>query len=254
MSSVTMPRRASLVAERRFYLGFAIAAMAAVLFGFARTFLLRHWFPEWAAAHGAPEPYFYFHGVVFFSWFVLLIVQPWLITARRVELHRRVGTFGAGLAAAMVVIGTYGALMAARRTTGFIDVPLPPLQFLIVPLRDLALFGVFVGLAVLRRRDAQVHKRLMLLATIAILDAAIVRWPLVMDIQLPEPWFNIADLISDGYLVALAAWDFASRGRLHPVTLWGGLALIVSQPLRAMLWGTGAWLAFAGWATGLLGN
>lgn len=254
MSSVTMPRGAPLAAEHRFYLGFAIAAMAAVVTGFARTFLLRHWFPEWVAVHGAPEPYFYWHGALFLGWFVLLIVQPWLIGAGRVDLHRRVGTFGAGLAAAMVVIGTYGALLAARRPSGFIDVPLPPLEFLIVPLRDLALFGAFVALAVVRRRDAQSHKRFMLLATIAILDAAIARWPYVMDIQLPEPWFNIADLIADAYLIAIATWDFASRGRLHPVTLWGGLALIVSQPLRAVLWGTAAWLGFAGWATGLLGR
>ena len=53
--------------------------------------------------------------------------------------------------------------------------------------------------------------------------------------------------------MALVAWDFASRGRLHPVTLWGGLAIVVSQPLRLVLSGTGAWLAFAGWAVGLLG-
>ena len=54
-------------------------------------------------------------------------------------------------------------------------------------------------------------------------------------------------------IVALVAWDFASRGRVHPVTLWRGLALVASQPLRLVLAGTGAWLAFAGWAVGLLG-
>ena len=47
-------------------------------------------------------------------------------------------------------------------------------------------------------------------------------------------------------------WDLASRGRPHPVTLWGGLALIASQPLRFWLMGTPAWLAFAGWAVSLL--
>jgi hypothetical protein len=53
--------------------------------------------------------------------------------------------------------------------------------------------------------------------------------------------------------VALAVWDLRSRGRLHPVTLWAGLGYILSQPLRLALSGTEAWLAFARWATGLLG-
>jgi hypothetical protein len=44
-----------------------------------------------------------------------------------------------------------------------------------------------------------------------------------------------------------------TRRRLHPVTLWGGLALVVSQPLRLVVSGTGAWLAFARWLTDLPG-
>lgn len=61
---------------------------------------------------------------------------------------------------------------------GFIGVSAPPLRFLAIPLGDLALFTVFVVLAVVWRRDTQSHKRLMLLATIGLLDAAIVRSPL----------------------------------------------------------------------------
>jgi hypothetical protein len=58
--------------------------------------------------------------------------------------------------------------------------------------------------------------------------------------------------ITDLFIVVLAAWDFKSRGRLHPATLVGGLVLIASQPLRLALSGTPAWLAFAAWATGLV--
>jgi hypothetical protein len=51
----------------------------------------------------------------------------------------------------------------------------------------------------------------------------------------------------------MAAWDLRSRRRLHPVTAWGGLAIILSQPLRPVLSGTEAWKAFARWAVGLIG-
>ena len=242
-------------AERRFHVGFTVAFTAAVLFGFSRTFFLRAWFPEWADAHGAPEPFFYFHGGVFFAWFLLLLAQVSLVASGRVDVHRRLGRLGAVLAVAMVVVGTVGALIAAQRPTGFIDVPLPPLQFLVVPLADIALFASFVTLALVKRRQAQSHKRFMLLATIGIIDAAIVRWPFaIMTAALPLPGFSMSDVFVDLFLVPMVVWDVASRGRVHPVTFWGGLAVIASQPLRFVLSETDAWLAFAGWAVSLLSH
>jgi hypothetical protein len=87
-----------------------------------------------------------------------------------------------------------------------------------------------------------------LLATINLVTAAVARWPVVSDGG-PLAGFGMTDL----FVVALAIWDFRTRGRLHPVTLWGGLLIIVSQPLRFFVSDTGLWLAFARWATGLLG-
>ncbi len=233
-------------AERFFYTGIAVAMFATVFLGFARSFFLRPWFPDIPAA---PEPIFFVHGVAFTAWLVLLVVQPALVAAHRTDLHRKVGWLGAGLAVAMVALGVYGALVAARRPTGFVEVPVPPLQFLAVPLFDMALFATLVGLAVAKRRDTQSHKRLMLLASVNLLAAGIARWPFAMMQAGPPMYFGLSDL----FIVALVAWDLASRGRVHPVTLWGGLAIVVSQPLRLVLMGTDAWLAFAGWAVGLLG-
>ena len=232
--------------ERLFYTGVAIAMFATVFLGFARSFFLRPWFPDLPAP---TEPVFFVHGVVFTAWLVLLVVQPALVAVRRTDLHRKLGWLGAGLAVAMVALGIVGALTAARRPTGFVGIPIPPLQFLIVPFFDMVLFATFVALAIARRRDTQSHKRWMLLASVNLLAAGIARWPFAMMAGGPPVYFGLEDL----FIVALAAWDFRSRGRLHPATLWGGLAIIVSQPLRLVLSGTTAWLAFAGWAVGLLG-
>jgi uncharacterized membrane protein YozB (DUF420 family) len=184
------------------------------------------------------EPFFYFHGVVFTAWFVLLVWQPALVGMGRTDLHRAVGRFGAVLAVAVVAVGAMGALIAARRAGGFIGLPVPPEQFVIVPLTDLALFTLFVGLAVARRSDAQSHKRLMLVGSLCLLTAAIARWPFVISTGNPLLFFALTDL----FLVPLAVWDFRTRGKLHPVTLWAGLLLVVSQPLRLWLSGTEAWL------------
>src|ERR687895_445409 len=100
------------------------------------------------AVTGSPtETIFYVHGVVFAAWFLLLLTQPLLVGAGRVDLHRRLGLLGGALAVAMLLIGTVGALIAAGRPTGFTNVPAPPLQFLVVPLVDMVLFGAFVTLA-----------------------------------------------------------------------------------------------------------
>src|SRR5690348_18427900 len=105
---------------------------AAVLFGFSRSFFLRFLFPEFAARHTPAEQYFYaVHGPLCTAWFVLLMIQPYLIASGRVGLHRRLGSYGAVLAGSVVAAGLLGGVIAARRSTGFVDVPVPPLQFLL---------------------------------------------------------------------------------------------------------------------------
>lgn len=245
MMETSMMTKDRSLSERRFYAGMAIAILVTVLVGFGRSFFLRPLFPE----HPAPsEPIFYVHGVMFTLWILLFVAQVSLVSAGKIRLHRKIGSFGAVLVIAMVVLGVLGALTAASRTTGFVNIPVPPLQFLAIPLFDMVLFLGFVVLAFVYRRDPQRHKRWMLLATLNLITAAIARWPVVSTLG-PLAYFAITDL----FVVALAVWDFHSRGRLHPVTLWGGLILIISQPLRLIVSGTAGWLVFAQWATSLIG-
>lgn len=238
--------RAGRSAERWFFGAMAWAMLATVMVGFARTFFLRAWFPE--VRHLVPtESFYYFHGAVFTAWFVLLVVQPALIATRRVALHRRLGWFGAGLAVVMCAVGVEGALIAARRPGGFLGLSVPAEQFLLIPLGDMLLFAIFVGLAVARRRDVQAHKRYMLIASTSLLTAAVARVPLeVIATGGPIAFFIATDL----FLVALAVWDLASRRRLHSATVIGALALVASQPLRLALAGSESWQAIAKWLIG----
>jgi Na+-transporting NADH:ubiquinone oxidoreductase subunit NqrB len=238
MTTLSMPGamlRGRWTAERRFYTWMSLAILAGVALGFSRSFYLHALFP----AHPVPpEPFFVLHGLVFTAWFLLLPAQSLLVASGRVALHRRVG---AAVAVAMVILGVHGALLAGVRPGGFVGVPVPGWQFMIVPLAEMVIFPAFVALAVAKRRDAQAHKRWMLLASIAILPAACARWPGIQELGNPVVFFVLADL----FLVPLVVWDLKTRGRLHPATLWGGLVLVASQPLRLALSGTPAWQAFA---------
>jgi uncharacterized membrane protein YozB (DUF420 family) len=239
-STITSDRSLS---ERRFYTGIAIAILATVLVGFSRSFFLAPMFPEIPAP---TETIFYVHGVFFTLWILMFVAQVSLIGRGKAGLHRKLGPVGAVLAIVMVVLGVLGALTAANRSTGFIGIPLPPLQFLAIPLFDMFLLPAFIAMAFIQRHKAQSHKRWMLLATLNLVPAAIARWPIVGSLG-PVGSFGITDL----FIVALVIWDFKSRGKLHPVTLWGGLILIISQPLRLVISGTPVWLGFAEWATAL---
>ena len=222
---------------RRFYVAMAVAACAIVFAGFARTYYLKGLF-------GTPElpPLRHIHGLVMTAWFVLFAVQTWLVSTRKVAVHRRLGVAGALLAGIAVVVGFMVAIDAARR--GATPGP-PPLVFLIVPMADMVIFACLVGTALWFRRRPEIHRRLMLLSTLSILPAAIGRIPFLLAAG-PLAFFGIPDLI----ILACVAYDTRKNGRLHPAFLWGGLVVILSHPIRMMVAGTALWMRFATWITG----
>jgi uncharacterized membrane protein YozB (DUF420 family) len=227
----------------RDYSAWIVAAiLLCVLGGFSRSFFFRPFFgttPAWAA----PEPIFYLHGTIFSAWFALLAVQTWLIRDGALRLHRRLGYAGAALGTGVVLFGTYAALRAANRPSGFIAVPLPPEQFLAVPLVGLALFAVLLGLAVINRNRPACHKRLILLASIDLLGAAIARIPMMLPI-LPV-WID--SVVYAGFVAALASWDLSACRRIRPETLWGGGALIGLNFAALPIGQTAAWQVAAHW-------
>ena len=240
LSEVIDARRQSKTIERMFYSGMALAILAVVFAGFSRTWFLRPYFPQAQAL----IPLLVVHGLIFSSWIALFIVQTTLIATRRTRTHMRLGIAGGVIAVAMVIVGTVTALIRAKGPS-----PIPgvnPLSFLTIPLADMIIFPLFVGAAFYFRRKVDTHKRLMLLATIAILPAAVARLPFDFVARGGPPvFFGLADL----FLVPCMVFDFATRGRPHRATLLGALLIVASQPLRLMIGGTSVWLAIATWLT-----
>jgi hypothetical protein len=226
--------------ERLFYTGMAALFAVLVFVGFARTYYMRSYF-------GAPELDWvrHAHGAIFSAWLVLLLAQTSLVARGRTDLHRRLGVTALLVAGAMIVIGTWTALVRARRIELPPGAP-PPLAFLTVPLGDIVIFAVLFGLAYHWRRHLAFHKRLMLLATIAILPAAVARLPFGFIQAIgPLAFFGLADLL----IVVCALFDWKTLGRVHPATFWGGLLIVVSHPVRLIIGTTAGWLAFADWLT-----
>ena len=153
------------------------------------------------------------HGALFTAWVLLFVVQTALVSSRRVAVHRRLGVAGGVLAAAMVVAGTSIAIATAAR--GSAPPGGDPLAFLAIPLFDMVLFATFVAAALARRRDKEAHKRLMLLAYVSIIVAAVARLPGVLRLG-PPAFFGLSFL----FVVVAGIYDFLSRRRVHKVYLW----------------------------------
>ena len=225
--------------ERAFYTGMAVAILITVFAGFSRTFYLRPYFQTQSLI-----PLLILHGMVFSSWIVLFITQTSLIAARRTRTHMRLGIAGGVVASLMLVIGTTTAIVRAKGPS-----PIPgvnPLSFLTIPLGDMLVFGILVGSAFYFRRKTDVHKRLMLLATIGILPAAIARLPFdFIQRSGPLAFFGLADL----FIIPCLIFDLITRGKPHRATVLGGALIVISHPLRMIIGNTHAWIVFATWLT-----
>jgi hypothetical protein len=230
--------------DRVFYSSMAIAMAVTVFAGFAPTYYLRPLLGAWPTVTGATTltVLAHIHGLLFTGWVLLFIVQTALVARHRTRVHQRFGIAGGVLAAAMTVVGAGTAIAAAAR--GAAPPGADPLAFLIVPLTDILLFALFVSAALWQRRQREAHKRLMLLAYISIMAAAVARLPGVLPLG-PLAFFGLTFV----FLVIAVFYDLASRRQIHRVYIWGGALLVLSVPARLMVSGSATWRGIAEFVT-----
>jgi hypothetical protein len=223
--------------DHYFFSAMALLFLGTVFLGFAHTYYL-------AGLFHAPLPnlLIHIHGAVFSTWILLLIAQTSLVAAGRVSIHRRLGIAGFLLACLMLVLGVLAAtdsLARAHARPGF-----DPLTFYIVPMTGILSFSVLIFFAFRARFNPAAHKRLIMIATTALMVAAIARWPF-------SPVFGkpyIAALFSNVFLLLLALYDLWSTRKIHRATLWAGVFLIFMQQISRPISHTAAWHSFAAWA------
>jgi hypothetical protein len=225
--------------ENLFFSGMAVVILVSVFVGFAHSYYL-------AGLFKAPLPNLlvHIHGVVFTSWILLLIAQTSLVSAGRVDVHRRLGVLGFGLACLLVILGVLVATGAMVRFYEPGDPGVPGRAFYAIPLADMLMFSTLVYFAFRNRFNPPAHKRLILIATLSIMDAAFDRWPMHL------PWWNFRVtplLCCYPLLLLLMAYDKWSTSKVQRATLWASGFLVVVQTGRIFIGRTAAWQSFATW-------
>ena len=226
--------------DRRLYAAVAVLFPLTILIGFGPTYYLKFAFGD----PPLPSLLVHAHGIFMSMWIALFITQVYLISAKRIKLHQRLGIFGVVLACLIVIVGAMTGIASAARGGG---VPgMPPLSFLIVPLGDVFVFAILFAGAIYYRKNARNHKRLMLLTVLNFLPPALGRFPFIFASAPPFFW-GIPDLIA----VACLAYDTWRTRKLNKVFLAGVLLMILSHVVRLTMADSAQWLRIAEWLTGV---
>lgn len=229
---------------RYLYLGVAMTLALIVFLAFTRTF----WAPL-AAGRLALHPAVVVHAVLFFTWTLLFAAQTALPLAGRTHQHRALGLVGIALAALMVFSGLLAAIVTVQADLA--SAPQAARTGAVLSVSGITLFTTFFALGIANVRRPERHKRLMVLATFSILQAAIAR-VIMLSPAIAQPqrvWTGA--LLVDLLLLGVILLDWRARGRVHRVYLAGGAFIVLVQYLRMALLRTGAWAAFTAWLAAL---
>jgi small basic protein len=188
------------------------------------------------------------HGIGMSAWVLLFLVQPLLIVTNNRRIHRMLGRVGAGLAAVIVILGFRLGIESTLISPPELRIwGLAPKQFMTIPIVSILIFAGFVFLGVWHRRRPEVHRPMMLLATLAAMPAAVGRIDAISDLYRGTIWESLfgpsfASLVV-GALFLLLKWRLA--GSLSRPFALGYAGLVAASAGIMRLATTPAWDGFA---------
>jgi hypothetical protein len=186
--------------------------------------------------------YVHLHAVVMVSWLALMVVQPMLVQHGNAALHRRLGWLGAVLAAAIVVVCSLVSLWIVRagRQPPFFTPP----YFLAMTQLDALAFGGLVAAAIVRRRETEWHRRLLVGALVLLMDPALGR---LLPMPLIMPYGGWAVLaVQLAVLGIVMRHDRRTMGAIHPATLYAAIVVTFCHCLVELMAISPIWQAWAG--------
>lgn len=204
-------------ADQSFFLRTAIVLSAVIVFGFAqwalRGFVVPSQVPFWI----------HLHALAMLGWLGLLITQNALAGSGNLALHRRLGWASVVLVGVIVALGMFSGRMALRLHH------VPPFftdaYFLALTHVEVTAFAAMFIAAIALRRHTQWHRRVILGATVILMEPALGRMvPMPLLGPVAGPWVEVA--LQLAVLAIVARHDRKVLGRVHPATLVGMAAIV----------------------------
>jgi hypothetical protein len=226
------------VRKPSYFLFVGIIGVLAVLIGFGRTFLI----PVAAGTFQAPL-IIYVHGGFAFAWVLLFLMQTILLRKGQLPVHRRMGYTGVivalGAAVTMIPAGLYQIERDLIKGLGETAV-----SSIVGVITTAVIFFGLVTAGVIYRSRPQVHKRLMLLATLTLLWPAWFRFRHYFPaVPRPDIWFAL--VLADLFIVIAIVWELVYYKKVHPVLLYVGLFIIAEHVLEVVNFDSPYWRTMA---------
>lgn len=212
--------------DQAFFRRMAVGVALFIVFAFAQWSL--RGFTDPASA----PLWVHLHGLACLGWLGLFVTQNVLAERGSLALHRRLGWLGLALVVAMIGLGSFTGVMAIilHRQPPFFT----PAFFLALTHVQITFFGALVAAGIALRRQTEWHRRLMLSATVLIMEPAFGR-------LLPAPLIGaelsewIAASLQVGVLAIAMRHDARTRGAVHPALWWGAAAVIAMHGTISLL-------------------
>jgi hypothetical protein len=199
------------------------------------------------------NPVVHIHGLVFFTWTLLFLVQAVLAATGQTRRHRDLGLLGVSLATAMSILGPLAVLntLETAYATGTGELAE---TFSIIPLSGICVFAIVAALAFANVHRPEVHRRLLVLSIVAVVDAPLARLTIPSFAYLYSVahggalplWVGqqLSFALADSFVLAALVYDWRTRGRPHPVNIAGGTVIVIMHCLRQPISETAAWHSF----------
>jgi len=188
-----------------------------IIFGFvqfaARGFVDYRTVPVW----------FHLHGMAMTCWLGLLVVQSTLADRGSLALHRRLGWTSAALVPVIVLLAIAAVVSALR--IHFVPPFFTPPYFLTLVVVGVLSFAAMVAAAIARRRQTEWHARLLLGATILVMEPALGR---LLPMPLLGGWGEwIAMAIQLATVGLIVRHDRRELGHVHPATMAVAMTVVL---------------------------
>ncbi|MCA6073782.1 hypothetical protein [Fulvivirga sedimenti] len=207
-----------------FFYYFSIVLLLTVVLAFGLNILLRNYHLD------ASMPVIVTHGISMLLWYSLFSWQTRLVRTGNIQVHMKLGLMSILLAIVLVISGI---LIAIGNFQGEGEA-----LTLFGNFSGMFLFGLFYTLAIINRKKPDIHKRLMLVASVAMLSPALVRILRIFDINdfVTLPFWLI-------FILALPVYDFRKYGKVYKST-WMSIAFLL-----ILMFGGSAYAFSESWQT-----
>lgn len=224
--------------DRLFYVVAAVLMLISTAGGFRRFYL--HGKAPWGEMTSQIGPLVVVHGIAMSSWVILFLVQSTLILTGYRRVHMVVtGRVGAVLAPLIVVLGSIAAALSVHFRPEIYGPLGGPRAFLATMLIEMVLFGTLVGVGLLYRRRPEIHRPMMLLATIVILSGSLGRFPYIENLAFRPPLYVWGPSLLFGGLLFLLQWAM-SRAANRPYLI-GYAGMVIASFLSVVVGNSELW-------------